>query len=288
LEVIAGNDGIDDRQPYNWPQGYVKFGQELRNFLNSSSSEKPLKGVKVGILAEGFPDSLTDPNVAAASRSAISKLAELGAEVKEISIPFYKDSGLVWMVGMAMPATTQCLLSNPSGRKQLLFTDRAELAGPTLSQEAFDALGPGAQNVYLRGLFLQERFGSPLHARCTNLRRRLSDEYDRALKDVDVLVMPTCIFPPCKIEKEGGKTLGPLNMLSRTIGIPYNTAPFNSSGHPALTLPVGFVTAKDDKSVWLPTGLQIVGRKFEDLTCLKIAGCWEKANDWKTIKFGDE
>jgi len=174
---------------------------------------------------------------------------------------------------MAMGCMTQSLLSNPSRRKQLLFSDHAALVSPTLSQEAFDALGLESQNVYLRGLFLQERFGSPLHARCTNLRRKLSDKYDRALKDVDVLVIPTCIFPPGKIEKEGVKTLGPLKMLSRTFGIPYNTAPFSSSGHPALTLPVSFVPAKDDKSVWLPTGLQIVERKFEDLTILKVAGC---------------
>jgi len=102
LEVIAGNDGIDDRQPYNWPQGHLKFGEKLKNFLDSSVAETPLKGIKVGILVEGFPSSMTDPNVASASRSAISRLAELGAEVKEVSIPFYKDSGLVWMVGMAM------------------------------------------------------------------------------------------------------------------------------------------------------------------------------------------
>jgi amidase len=103
LEVIAGNDGMDDRQPYNWPQGHVKFAEELVKFLDSlKASETPLKGIKVGILVEGFPSDMTDPNVAVAARSAISKLAELGAEVKEISIPFYKDSGLIWMVGMAM------------------------------------------------------------------------------------------------------------------------------------------------------------------------------------------
>lgn len=103
LEVIAGNDGIDDRQPYNWPQGHVKFGEELKKFTEgSAASETPLKGIKVGILEEGFPAAMTDPNVAAASRSAISKLEELGAEVKEISIPFYKDSGRIWMVDMAM------------------------------------------------------------------------------------------------------------------------------------------------------------------------------------------
>lgn len=103
LEVIAGNDGIDDRQPYSWPQGHTKFGEELKKFFDGwTTSETPLKGIKVGILAEGFPSELTDANVTAASRSAISKLAELGAEVKEISIPFYKDSGLIWMIGMAM------------------------------------------------------------------------------------------------------------------------------------------------------------------------------------------
>jgi amidase len=103
LEVIAGNDGIDDRQPYNWPQGHVKFGEELKKFLNCPTTpETPLRGITVGFLVEGFSSGMTAPNVAAASRCAISKLAELGVEVKEISIPFYKDSGLIWMVGMAM------------------------------------------------------------------------------------------------------------------------------------------------------------------------------------------
>jgi amidase len=176
----------------------------------------------------------------------------------------------------------------PLRQKAASLPDRCGLSGATLTQETFDALGSGAQNVYLRGLFLQERFGSPLHARCTNLRRKLNDEYDNAFKDVDLLVTPTCIFPPGKIEPQGGASLGPLKMLSRTIGIPYNTAPFSSSGHPALNLPVGFVPAQDDKNVWLPTGLQIVGRKFEDLMVLKAAGSWEKVNNWKTMRYGGD
>jgi amidase len=275
LEVIAGCDGIDDRQPLNWPLGKVKFGQEVRKHVEASDG-LPLKGTKIGVLKEGFEDPMTDPNVAAASRAAITKLAELGAEVEEISIPLHRDSGMIWMVALPMAGTTQGLLSNPAGRKQLLFPDRADLVGSQLSQEAFDALGPGGQNIYLRGLFLQERFGSSLHGRCTNLLRKLNDEYELAFREIDVLVMPTIVFPPVKIEESGGKTLGPLKMLSRTIGATYNTATFNSTGHPALSLPVGFVPARDDKDVWLPTGLQIVGRKFEDLTCLKVACSWEE------------
>lgn len=286
LEVIAGSDGIDDRQPYNWPQGHVKYGQEIASHLSSTSPySTPLKGIKVGILKEGFEDPMTDANVANASRSAIAKLAELGAEVTEISIPLHRDSGMIWMVALPMAGTTQGLLANPSGRKQLLFPERSSQVGSLLTQEAFDALGPGGQNIYLRGLFLQERFGSPLHARCTNLLRKLNDEYERALREVDVLVTPTIIFPPTKICSEGGRTLGPLKMLSRTIGATYNTATFNSSGHPALSLPVGLVPAKEDKEVFLPTGLQIVGRKFEDLTCLKIAASFEQRNNWKELRY---
>jgi amidase len=286
LEVIAGSDGIDDRQPLNWPQRKVKFGDEVRKHTEAGG-DLPLKGTIVGVLKEGFEDPMTDPNVAAASRAAIAKLAELGAELKEISIPLHRDSGMIWMVALPMAGTTQGLLSNPAGRKQLLCPDRCDLVGSQLSQEAFDALGPGGQNIYLRGLFLQEKFGSPLHARCTNLLRKLNDEYEAVLREVDVLVMPTIIFPPVKIEESGGKSLGPLRMLSRTIGATYNTATFNSTGHPGLSLPVGFVPARDDGDVWLPTGLQIVGRKWEDLMCLKVAASWESGNDWKGLRYGN-
>lgn len=285
LEVMAGADGIDDRQPYNWAHGSVKFGGKVKEHL-AKTEELPLKGIRIGLLKEGFADPNTDPNVASASRAAIEKLGELGAEVKEISIPLHVESGMLWMVSLPMSGMAQGLLANPSGRRQLLFPDRSTSVGHQLSQEAFDALGPGGQNIYLRGLFLNKNFGAPLHARTTNLLRKLGDEYDLALRDVDVLVMPTCIIPPPKIELGGGRILGVLGMLKRTVGQTYNTSPFNSTGHPGLSLPVGFVPAREDENVLLPTGLQIVGKKFDDLKLLKIAGSWEQKFKWKDLKYG--
>lgn len=286
LEVIAGSDGIDDRQPYNLAPGSVKYSEEIKTHLNIK--DQPLKGIKIGVLEEGYQDPSTDPNVAATSRAAIEQFKVLGAEVKPVSIPLHKESNVLWMVALPMAGLRQGFLGFPTGRKQLLFPDRATKIGAELSQEAFDSLGPGGQNIYLRGLFLGENFGAPLQARCTNLLRKLNDEYDRALQDVDVLVMPTIIFPPVKLRKPeqmiGQKEeMSPLTMLSRTIGATYNTSNFNSTGHPGLNLPVGFVPAQDDPKVKLPTGLQIVGRKFEDLTCLKIAASWEQSQDWKTF-----
>lgn len=147
---------------------------------------------------------------------------------------------------------------------------------------AFDALGPGGQNIYLRGLFLRDNYGVGLHARCTNLVRKLTEAYDTAFLEFDVLVMPTIVFPPIKL-RTPGSLLGPLQALSRATSMTKNTASFNLTVHPALSLPIGFVPAQDDAEVKLPTGLQIVGRKFEDLLCLKVAATWEKAYDWKKL-----
>jgi len=111
--------------------------------------------------------------------------------------------------------------------------------------------------------------------------------------------MPTLPSPPCKLFEDPASH-GPTERLSRNVGLVVNTSPFNSkpnirlralseqrsddsvdTGHPALTIPVGFVPAHDDHSVFLPTGLQIVGNKFRDIDCMKVGAAWERAYDWK-------
>jgi len=95
--------------------------------------------------------------------------------------------------------------------------------------------------------------------------------------------MPTLPSPPCKLF-DGPSAHGPLERLSRNVGLVGNTSPFNSTGHPALTIPVGFVPAQDDEKIKLPTGLQLAGKKFTgDIECLKVGAAWEKAYDWKSL-----
>jgi amidase len=58
------------------------------------------------------------------------------------------------------------------------------------------------------------------------------------------------------------------------------------TGHPALTIPIGFVPAHEDPSVKLPAGMQIVGSKFNDIECLKVGAAWEGAFEWKDFSEG--
>lgn len=76
---------------------------------------------------------------------------------------------------------------------------------------------------------------------------------------------------------------GPLEDNNYLPGVIYNTCPFDSTGHPALSLPCGFVPALDNAEVKLPTGIMLVGRKYDDVTVLKAAAAWEKAFDWKKL-----
>jgi amidase len=50
---------------------------------------------------------------------------------------------------------------------------------------------------------------------------------------------------------------------------------------------VGFVPASDNPDIKLPAGLQIVGKRFEDLTTYKIAAAWEESKDWKKLVFAE-
>ncbi len=50
--------------------------------------------------------------------------------------------------------------------------------------------------------------------------------------------------------------------------------PFNFTGQPAATVPAGFTEAG------LPVGLQIVGRRFDDVTVLQASAAFEQARPW--------
>ena len=53
------------------------------------------------------------------------------------------------------------------------------------------------------------------------------------------------------------------------------TAPFNVTGHPALSVCCGFTS--DER----PIGLQLVGKVFGEGTVLRVASAYEAATEWK-------
>ena len=81
LEVIAGKDPLDPRQ-YEVPvQPY------------SQTLSRDLRGVRLGVVREGFSTPMSEPEVDAKVREAVRALRELGAQVQEVSIPVHLEAG---------------------------------------------------------------------------------------------------------------------------------------------------------------------------------------------------
>lgn len=92
---------------------------------------------------------------------------------------------------------------------------------------------------------------------------RLGARIDAALQQADALVMPTVLAPapPFSAFASG-----------EAVWTAMRTIPFNMTGHPAMSVPMGF-------SGGLPLGMQIVGRRGDESTVLRVGAAYEAATD---------
>ena len=110
------------------------------------------------------------------------------------------------------------------------------------------------------------------HLHIQKLRTTLNRILWKGFNDFDLLLtptMPTEAFaakgpPPAEIDGEPIPLLGAVAF----------TYPFNLSGHPAATLPIGLT------DLGLPAGLQIIGPRHHDARVLQTAYQYEQASPW--------
>ncbi len=100
----------------------------------------------------------------------------------------------------------------------------------------------------------------------------LSREVVVALAPYDALVTPTLTRPPLKL---GAMFTDPERYADELFGwIPF-TFPFNATGQPAISLPLGWTAAG------LPIGFQIVGRPVDETGIIALAAAFEEARPWR-------
>jgi amidase len=253
LSVISGyDDGKDPRQP-------VGVGSSDYD----ADSDGPVGGLRVGVVREGFGhDGLSDPELDATVRTTAHRLTEAGMVVEEVSIPWHLHGLAIWNVVATEGATAQMIDGNSYGYNFSGWYDPELMAhyGRQRFEKADDlsvttklaALGGGHSIAATYGRY---------YAMAQNLVPLLRRAYDDALHHYDVLVMPTLPITATPLVGEHDDLV---TSISRALETVVNTCPTNCTGHPATSVPAGLVRG-------LPTGLMIVGRHFEDATCLKVA-----------------
>lgn len=103
-------------------------------------------------------------------------------------------------------------------------------------------------------------------------RHELWTDVQRFLARFDLLLMPTVAVAAFELGRPSvkeidGQEVSPLGWMPFTF-------PFNLTGQPAATVPVGMTSSGR------PVGLQIVGRRFADRTVLAASAAFEAARPW--------
>ncbi|CAK7226155.1 hypothetical protein SBRCBS47491_006135 [Sporothrix bragantina] len=272
LQATAGADFIDDRQQAGCPlPGQVPDYPAL--------AKTGAKGLRIGILKEGFDQPLADERLSALVAKAAKALETLGCVVEEVSVPMHKMGPTLWTAPGRMSGHASLLAKNV-GRRTLHLNDLTDKVLP-LTQDKFDRMFAGNSNAVVTGQWAWDHLPPTLLGKAMNLIRKLRDDYYAALDKYDVLVMPTMPMLAPKLPSTDSTIV---EFMHNSNGVSLNTSAFNLTGLPALSLPVGFLPSLQDPNPKLPVGMMIVSKFYEEATIYRVAYAWEQAFDWKTFE----
>jgi amidase len=137
-----------------------------------------------------------------------------------------------------------------------------------------DELSDSLKNVMLLGHYMVTRYRGHYYAKAQNLVRRLRQAYDEVLARYDLLLMPTLSIVATPLPEANA----PIEqILQRAFEMVANTAQFDCTHHPAMSLPCGMVDG-------LPVGMMLVAKAFDEETIYRAAAAFEKGVDWKSLK----
>jgi aspartyl-tRNA(Asn)/glutamyl-tRNA(Gln) amidotransferase subunit A len=181
--------------------------------------------------------------------------------VKSVSVPRAPDAIAIYYVVASAEAS-----SNLARYDSVRYGPRppaTDLASLYVESRTM-GFGPEVKRRILLGTFaLAAGYYEAYYGRAMRARAALSEDFERAFREVDVIVCPSIPAPAFRI---GEKTEDPLTMYLSDIF----TVPASLAGLPAISLPSGF------SRTGLPLGLQILGPRFGEESVFAAAGALER------------
>ena len=260
LEVIAGEDGgLDPRQ---YAPRVSKYSEAL---------SRGVRGLRIGIVREGFSHESSEEDVSAKVRRAAERLRELGAEASEISIPLHAKGAAIWTPICVDGLVDLMMEGNAAGTNRRGLFILGMLDAHSNWRARADELSPSLKACMLAGKHFLQNHRGRLYAKARNLERTLRAAYDDALRKADLLMMPTLPMKATPLPPPDA----PLSLvIQRAFEMIPNTAPFSCTGHPAMNVPCGL-------SQGLPVGMMLIGRHWEESVIYRAAAAFEKSGDWR-------
>ena len=252
LEVMAGHDPLDATS-LDAPVPRFRFDQE-----------PDLRGLRVGVPKEFFIEGM-QPEVESAVRAAVARLADLGAEVIEISLP-HTDLALP-VYYLIAPAEASANLSRYGGVRYGL----REPAGALWDQfkdTRGAGFGPEVKRRIMLGTYaLSAGYYDAYYGQAQKVRTLIKRDFETAFTQVDLIATPVA---PSTAFRLGEHRDDPLSMYLEDVF----TLPVNLAGVPGLALPVGF----DGQG--LPVGMQLLGPHLGEEVLFRVGHAYQQVTDW--------
>lgn len=227
--------------------------------------------VRLGLLSESLDPGLgVEPAVVAAIEELVTRLERTGARVQRVSVPVHLETAEV-ETALSVEGMRALLGGGgdaPGWQSRSWPTLASALAAGVRARGA--RLSPHAKTAALMGAVLKERHRGEHYAHARRRCAEIAAAYDRALRDVDALLLPAT--PTTAQPRSPAASMA--ETVLRGWAPMANTAQFNISGHPAISIPLCEVGA-------LPLGAMLVGRRDEDERLLAIAGVLEQTLGWR-------
>ncbi|MFW5443856.1 MAG: Asp-tRNA(Asn)/Glu-tRNA(Gln) amidotransferase subunit GatA [Methylococcaceae bacterium] len=253
--LLQTMSGFDTKDSTSVDQAVPDYSAGLNNSL---------KGLKIGLPKEFFSANLNN-DIATVIETAINEYRKLGAEVKEVSLPNMK---------LAIPAyyviaSAECSanLSRYDGVRFGYRCDSPADLNDLYIRSRGEAFGAEVKRRILMGTYaLSAGYYDAYYIKAQKVRRLISEDFKKALSDVDVLMGPVS---PSTAFGVGEKTNDPIEMYLADI----YTIAINLAGLPAMSVPAGFVENK-------PVGLHVIGNYFKEDQLLNIAHQYQQVTNW--------
>lgn len=244
LSVMAGHDSKDSTSAEN---GFAVNG-ELKPIIGDG------KKLRVGVIKE-FAGVQISPDMKRLFDARIADLKSAGAEIIEVSIPNILDALAAYYI--IAPAEASSNLARYDGMRYGLRVEGADLID-TYKKTRAAGFGTEVQRRMIVGTaVLSSESYEVYFMQAARVRRMIADSFANAFDQCDLIICPASAGTAMPLDSD----LTPLEYYALDLF----TVAMNLAGVPACSVPAGLAENG------LPLGLQIVGRRFDDMRVLQLA-----------------
>ncbi|MED5620697.1 Asp-tRNA(Asn)/Glu-tRNA(Gln) amidotransferase subunit GatA [Ideonella sp. BN130291] len=263
--LLSAMSGFDERDSTSAQRPPQDFHAQMLQPREGASAGQPLKGLRIGLPREFFPEALAQ-DVNGAVRAALAELEKLGATLVDVSLPRTELSIPVYYI--IAPAEASSNLSRFDGVR---YGHRASQYGDLMDmykKTRAEGFGPEVKRRIMIGTYvLSHGYYDAYYLQAQKLRRMIADDFQACFQQCDLIAGPVAPTVAWKLGDKGGD---PVAAYLADIF----TLPGSLAGLPGMSIPAGFGEGG------MPVGLQLLGNYFQEGTLLHAAHAFQQATDW--------